>query len=95
MNKIHDYQWERIGACRGCHKWFRGIKPNGSRGIAVADYSGEYPHQTCDGVLWLINERHHCIGDALMVSDNDGNIHFLGGTNTQEALWLKKRGLLK
>ena len=51
--KAHDYQWVHLFTSARCHKWFRGIKPDGTEGIAVCDYSGNTPDQTDDGVIWL------------------------------------------
>jgi len=51
--KPHDYKWSRMLSVAGLRKWFTGIKLDGTKGIAVADDSGDYPHTTDDGVLWL------------------------------------------
>lgn len=43
------------------HKFFSA--PDGR--VAIADWSGDYPHQTDDGVLWLDNSRPMKISDDL------------------------------
>lgn len=53
VNTSHDYQWTHLFTSDRCHKWFRGTKLDGTRGIAVCDYSGDTPDETDDGVIWL------------------------------------------
>lgn len=49
------YQWKTLRMPREMqgHKFF--ADPSGR--IAIADWSGKYPHQTDDGVLWLDPSR--------------------------------------
>jgi hypothetical protein len=96
----HDYKWSRRLKLGGLHKWFTGVKPDGTKGIAVADDSGEYPHTTDDGVLWLdtakpmvieANRVHTTTDDYLRrcpvtvhLLTDSGGAKHLGGTSGYE-----------
>lgn len=81
-------RWQFLFSVTGCHKWFR--DSNGK--IAVADYSGHYPNQTDDGVLYLDTEKRIVISRdgadenvKISLIDAKGNSLMLGGTNRHEA----------
>lgn len=46
-------RWRLLRKCRKNHKWFEDLQ---SGRIACADYSGNYPDQCDDGVIWLNRE---------------------------------------
>ena len=74
------------------HKFF--TEPDLPGKIAVGDHSGDYPHETDDGVLWIENKdedgaavhANHA-GATVTVIDNEGK-HSHISLSTADALWL-------
>lgn len=100
MSKIMNWDWEYLFSVPGCHKWYRCRKT--SR-IAVADYSGQFPHETDGGVLWLIPNQKIAFRDEfwdggtpiIRLENDNGEELLLGGTMRSEAIALVDNGLAK
>lgn len=100
MIKDHDdkvFEWRLIFKVRRCHKWFRDDRTGR---IAAADYSGDYPDDTDDGVLWLDTSRPVSISPdghnvRIWMQNHTGMYTLLGGTNAIEARELIDRGFVK
>lgn len=88
----HDYKWQGAGTkLPSGHRIFESHNPISHSGWAVADDSGEYPHETEDGTLWLDQSRclllsvdttttPHQEVVAIPVMDNQGEQSYIGGT---------------
>lgn len=55
------YKWEPMFTIVGGHRYF-GLQDGLEWKLAVADNSGEYPHQTDDGILWVDKSRALYVG---------------------------------
>lgn len=91
------FEWRLVFTVPRCHKWFRDDRTGR---IAVADYSGHYPDETDDGVLWLDTTRPVSIRPdgrdvRIWVQSYMGCSRVLGGTNAIEARELIDRGFVK
>lgn len=60
------HRWQLALEVPGGHRYFRDMNAHGR--VAVADNSGDYPHQTDDGVLWLDTTRPIIIGHGATFS---------------------------
>ena len=69
---MHDYQWTFLFKSASCHKWFRGTKLDGTRGIACCDDSGETPDTADHKVLWL-DKRNIVLIEGPENHDYDGD----------------------
>ena len=59
-------RWTLLRKCRDSHKWFSDSETGR---VACADYSGRFPDQTDDGILWLNKER------PIVMARSEGRIY--------------------
>ena len=51
--KEKQYEWKCVRNSKHNHKFFQHMIDGKPCGLAIADQSGYYPHETDDGVLWV------------------------------------------
>lgn len=102
-----EYFWEMVLKVPRCHRWFRGVKSDGTQGVAVCDESGSFPEETDDGVIWLDEKMPMLIESNQTEEDRrnmyagcfatiygrreDGSPAEIGGTNGQEVMYINQR----
>lgn len=60
LKRYHEWHWQLIFRAKGGHSYFYQLDDMGdpTEKVAVADQSGQYPHLTDNGVLFLDMKRH-------------------------------------
>jgi len=83
---VPKHQWTLLRKVARGHKFYR---DEVSGKMAVADYSGRFPHETDDGTLWLKLERPIQIGQfALVLVEDDRQIEHAVAMRPSDIAWL-------
>lgn len=91
---MKEYHWHLLGNIPGNHRFYR-CQLSGK--VSACDSSGDYPHQTDDGPLWIEEDKPIVLfespGSAGMwasvpvVSERTGD-HCTIGSGAKEIIWL-------